>query len=344
MKILYAIQATGNGHITRAREIIPYLLQGGELDLLVSGRQADVGLPYLVKYKRPGISYTFGKTGGIDLVDSIRHFRPLTCLRDVLSLPVHRYDLIISDFEPISSWACRLRNKACVALSHQSSFYSNKSPRPEKTSAFGEAVLRYYAPVKTYVGFHFMRYDTAIRTPVIRKEIRDLAPADHGHAVVYLPAHSDEVILDHLLKLKDVSWHVFSKHSRQAYRNRHVSVMPVNNDLFLQSLASCHGLVTAAGFESPAEALFLQKKLLVVPMRNQYEQLCNAAALKQMGVSVAEEVHEGFHRQLKDWLGSPNRIHVDYPDETGQIVMRLLAGKQGSLHDQPHNDHAQGKA
>ena len=45
MKILYAIQGTGNGHVTRAEDVIPILREYGELDLFVSGSQADVKLP-----------------------------------------------------------------------------------------------------------------------------------------------------------------------------------------------------------------------------------------------------------------------------------------------------------
>ena len=67
MKILYAIQGTGNGHLSRARDIIPVLQQKGELDILVSGIQADVDLPYPVKYRFKGLSFIFGKNGGIDL-------------------------------------------------------------------------------------------------------------------------------------------------------------------------------------------------------------------------------------------------------------------------------------
>ena len=59
MKILFAIQGTGNGHLSRAREVIPHLLNYGELDILISGTQADVSLPYDIKYKLPGVSYTF---------------------------------------------------------------------------------------------------------------------------------------------------------------------------------------------------------------------------------------------------------------------------------------------
>ena len=34
MKILYAIQGTGNGHVSRAREIIPVLMKKGQVDIL----------------------------------------------------------------------------------------------------------------------------------------------------------------------------------------------------------------------------------------------------------------------------------------------------------------------
>ena len=61
MKILYAIQGTGNGHISRARDIIPILEKKGTLDILVSGTQADVDVGYPVKYKLKGMSFIFGK-------------------------------------------------------------------------------------------------------------------------------------------------------------------------------------------------------------------------------------------------------------------------------------------
>ena len=67
MKILYAVQGTGNGHITRAIEIIPFLQKKGEVDILVSGIQSDIELPFKVKYKFNGLSFIFGKQGGVDI-------------------------------------------------------------------------------------------------------------------------------------------------------------------------------------------------------------------------------------------------------------------------------------
>ena len=198
MKILFAIQATGNGHLSRAREIIPHLLNYGELDLLISGRQADVTLPYLIKYKKTGAGFTFGKKGGVDIIDTVKNLKPITFFSDIKNFPVHNYDLIINDFEPITAWACKLKKKKCIALSHQSAYLSNKVPRPEKGDFFAEWILKNYAPSTAQYSFHFKQFDKHIYTPVIRSEIRNLEATNKGHITVYLPAHSDELLFKYL--------------------------------------------------------------------------------------------------------------------------------------------------
>ena len=72
MKILYAIKGTGNGHISRARDIIPLLKKKGEVDILISGTEADVSLEFPIKYQFKGLCFVFGKKGGIDLVSTYK--------------------------------------------------------------------------------------------------------------------------------------------------------------------------------------------------------------------------------------------------------------------------------
>src|SRR3954454_14087888 len=119
MKILYAIQGTGNGHLSRARDIIPILQNKGELDILVSGTQADVDLPYPVTYKLNGLSFIFGKKGGVDLFETYEKSNLRKLFKEINSLRVEKYDLVINDFEPVSAWACYLKGKECIGLSHQ---------------------------------------------------------------------------------------------------------------------------------------------------------------------------------------------------------------------------------
>src|SRR5690606_40225251 len=72
----------------------------------------------------------------------------------------------------------------------------------------------------------------------------------------------------------------------------------ITNDEFISSMAGASGILCGAGFETPAEALFLNKKLMVVPMKGQFEQQCNAAALKTMGVPVIRKLKDRKERRV----------------------------------------------
>lgn len=324
MKILYAIQGTGNGHISRARDIIPILQRKGDLDLLISGTQADVSLPYEVKYKLSGLSFIFGKKGGVDLYKTFMQAKSKRFIREIRSVPVHEYDLILNDFEPVSAWACRLRKKSCIGLSHQAAVMSPSAPQPLHSDPVGRLVLQTYAPTAAAYGFHFEAYDQTISTPVIRQQIRRLTPTDQGHYTVYLPSYDDEHLIGMLGQLNGIRWQVFSKHNPRPLVRGNVSIQPVNNEAFVASMASCTGILCGAGFETPAEALFLQKKLLVVPMKSQYEQHCNAAALEKMGVPKIKSLKKKHLPKIADWIASGQTVAVDYPDVTEQVIDRII--------------------
>ena len=66
MKIFYAIQGTGNGHISRAEQLYPYLKKFGEVDFFLSGSNAQLETPLPITYKSKGISLHYKSTGGMD--------------------------------------------------------------------------------------------------------------------------------------------------------------------------------------------------------------------------------------------------------------------------------------
>lgn len=322
MKILFGIQGTGNGHISRAREVVPLLQQYGEVDLIVSGTEAEVSLSQPLKYRFHGFSFVFGSKGGVDNWATFKLMNLPRLFKDMYHLPLKQYNLIVNDFEPVSAWACKLRGIPSVSLSHQCSFVSPNTPRVGH-SGFAEFIFKHYSPTTHHIGFHFERYADFIHTPVIRSEIRSLQTSTKDHYAVYLPAYDDKFLAEHL-KRTDVEWHVFSKRQKTAYRDGNVHIMPVNNESFNQSLASCTGLLTGGGFEGPAEALFLGKKVMMIPMKGQYEQQCNALSASRLGVPVVQEINDQFGIALESWLNTPNNIKVDFPDETAQIVERMV--------------------
>lgn len=324
MKILYAIQGTGNGHLSRAIDIIPELKRHGELDIFVSGAQAEVQLPYPIKYKSKGLSFYFGKSGGINFYKTFKNNSSHEVIKEINSFPVEKYDLVVNDFEPISAWAARKKGVNCIALSHQSALLSKKSPRPKTIDPFGEWLLKNYAPVKKYVGFHFEEYDKNIYTPVIRSAIRSAKVVDKGHYTVYLPAYDDKKLVALFMKFPTIKWQIFSKHTKKAYHVGRVSVFPVSGQEFVESVVTGAGVLTGAGFETPAEVLHLNKKLLVVPMKSQYEQHCNAASLKKLGVPVLKKIKKKNLTKLGRWIEEAKPLNVTFPDVASIAVDRAI--------------------
>jgi uncharacterized protein (TIGR00661 family) len=325
MNILYAIQGTGNGHLSRAVDVIPELKNYGNLDLFVSGAQAEVKLPYPVKYKSKGLSFYFGKSGGINFMKTFQKNSSKEVIKEIKNFPVEKYDLIVNDFEPISAWAARKKEVPIISLSHQAALLSKKSPRPRIIDPFGEWILHNYAPVKKYVGFHFEEYDKNIFTPVIRKAIRDAKVSNKGHYTVYLPAYDDKKLVQRLLKGPKVRWHIFSKHTKTSYHVGLISVYPVSGVDFVESVVTSAGVLCGAGFETPAEVLHMNKKLMVVPMKSQYEQHCNAAALKKLGVPVLKKVKKKSIKKITKWIEEAKPLDISFPDVTAEAVKALMS-------------------
>jgi uncharacterized protein (TIGR00661 family) len=325
VKILYAIQGTGNGHLARAEDIVPVLEKKGDVDIFVSGAQADIEVPFEVKYKSKGLSFYFGKNGGVDIPKTLRKNNTRFVYHEIRNFPVEKYDLIINDFEPISAWAARKKGVPCIALSHQASLLSVNVPKPKHYDPVGAWILKNYAPTSQQVGFHFKEFDKNIFTPVIRSRIRNAERSQKDHYTVYLPAYDDRKLVPFLISFPDVKWHVFSKHTNVPYHVGRLSVFPINNEAFTRSLASSRGVLCGAGFETPAEALYLRKKLLVIPMKKQYEQFYNAEALRDLGVPVLKKLKRKHKDKIRDWLDSDGIVEINYGDVAETAVDRAIS-------------------
>jgi predicted glycosyltransferase len=96
-------------------------------------------------------------------------------------------------------------------------------------------------------------------------------------------------------------------------------------------MATAAGVLCGAGFETPAEALFMQKKLMVIPMKGQYEQQCNAAALKDIGVPVIKSLKIKHADKIRTWLQSDKRIEVNYPDITANIINTIFSSASKNI-------------
>lgn len=109
----------------------------------------------------------------------------------------------------------------------------------------------------------------------------------------------------------EIKWEVFSKHSKTTYRIYNILIQPISLEKFNLSFTSCEGILCNAGFETPAEAIFMGKKLCVVPIKNQFEQACNAAFLSEIGITVLADL---LDKKMKPnhWLQNDSRGQIKY--------------------------------
>lgn len=318
MKILYAFQGTGNGHMARAEEIIPILKKYASVDTLISGHQSQLKAGFDINFRHRGISLLYNKTGGLSYLKTFTDNKFMQAVKTIRELEFSHYDLIINDFEPLTGWACKLKHFPMIELSHQASLSFKETPKPEKKDILGELILNYYVPSERKIGFHFENYHPKIKKPVIRRKIRNLNPDKKGYYVVYLPSFSDENIIKVLSKIP-VEWKVFSKYSKAPAKLGNVEVFPVDEVQYLNYFENCEGILCNAGFETPAEALFMNKKLFVIPIHNQYEQECNACALDKMGIPNSKVL---ITEEIEQWVSSSGQyLEVDYPDDIEEILM-----------------------
>jgi uncharacterized protein (TIGR00661 family) len=324
LKILYAIQGTGNGHLVRAKEILPVLKKYADVDVLVSGTEHTLKFPYPIKYQQKGLSFAFGEDGGIDYWKTYQMLDSKKFLKSVIDLPVENYNLILNDFEPISAWAARYKQIPCYAISHQCSILGENAPMPPILDPIAYALLNIYAPCDKAYGFHFQSYNLNTYTPIIREEIQQTHIRNKGHYTIYLPAYSDNKLFNKLSCIKDIEWHVFSKNVRKKEKKANVHFYPIDKDSFVKSMSQSAGVICGAGFETPSEALYLGKKLLVIPMKGQFEQQCNAYALEKMGVTILKNLKDKHIPKLEEWLNSSMAINVDYTDQRIEIIEKII--------------------
>lgn len=323
MKILYAIQGTGNGHISRAKQLYPYLKQYGEVDFLLSGSNAQLNTNLPIKYRSNGLSLFYKNSGGLDYSKMIRSFS-FNIFKDAKNLPVQEYDLVINDFEFVTSLACALKQVPSIHFGHQASFQSKKTPRANNFNPIGNWILSHFVKSNKYIGLHFDSFDENVFQPIIKEELIEATPINDGHLTVYLPQYSIEFLEPYLLEQSAFHFEVFTKEVQQITCRKNICYFPINDASFSHSMIRCFGIITAGGFETPAEAMYLNKRVMSIPILNHFEQECNAEAMKKIGITVLKKIDSNFSAAFEQWVNTTEPIKLSLKYSTQEMVDILI--------------------
>lgn len=327
IRILYGIQGTGNGHTTRARALLPALQRAGAtVDCLFSGRAPELYFdmePFGNYRTFNGLSFATAN-GRVQIWRSWQQSRARQFLHDVQTLDVSSYDLILTDFEPISAWAAKIRGKPCIAIGHQ---YAFDYPIPQQRGdLLTRLVMRHYAPASIRAGFHWHHFQQPILPPLLEHHT---PLADNGQVLVYLPFEDGQQILAALAPLTDYRFKVFHTH-QPANLPAHIQWHKPQRQLFVEVLRGCRLVIANAGFELGSEALQLGRPLLVKPLAGQTEQASNVVALEHL------KLGRGFHTLDADTLARslqrmPAKPQVQFPDIANALAHWICDPERSSL-------------
>lgn len=332
MKILYGVQATGNGHITRARIMARALAREGiQVDWVFSGRKPGdfFDMEIFGDYRLfRGLTFVT-RHGKVNYPRTLLQSNLWQLTRDIRQLDASCYPLVISDFEPVTAWAARRAGKPVLGISHQSAFLH---PVPKvDDNLITRLFMRYFAPVTQPAGVHWHHFGQPILPPLVESGGRPL-PVRADHILVYLPFASLSDFVPVLEQVPEVQFHVFHQESL-ATTAPNIHLHPFSREAFQDRLQQVGGVICSAGFELPSEAIQLGKKLLVQPVVGQMEQQSNALALQQLGyASVTRRLDS---QQIRTWLARPQPAPRPFPD-----VAAALAAWIGKGQPQPFDSLA----
>ena len=318
---LFVVQGEGRGHMTQAMALFDLLTsQGHEIICVAVGSTSICEVPEffrskfscpLVALKSPrfskdakGRSIQMGRTildTLLNLPEYVRSIRVLSRLVDF-----HRPDVILNFYDPlVGLYALTTRKRPkIVSVAHQYVYLHPSFQFPEGKHAERLSIRQYtrLTAARSDLRLAISLYDLpSMRHP----EIRIVPPVLRGSAMQH-PVTQEDHLLVYLVNagyMQDIiQWHerhpeipihaftdapkVRDEHGGTWEFDANLIFHSLSETLFLDFLSFCKAMASTAGFESVAEAMYLGKPVLMVPVEGHYEQFCNARDAHRSGAGV----------------------------------------------------------
>jgi len=349
-KIIYAVAGEGFGHSSRSHLIGQRFIDAGH-DVMFVGSQKS--LLYLKQYFGDRVKEIFGLSFAYDkgFVDPME-----TLKKNLMKLPEANElndrlfkqhfkpfapDLVISDFEPFSAWWAIRNRVPFISIDHEHMLTLCKLKHRGKNifsrMTAGVVTESYYVAAIAYVILNFfevpLKIDSAVLAPpIVRPQVSSLTPNIGEHILLYSTTGTDRSALLEIL-------HSFTNHKFFIYgfdevcEDKNCTFKPRSTEGFLEDLASSRAVIASAGFSLISECLHLRKKMLLLPLASQYEQILNAQYAEMLGMGIsAEQLSRDKLSRFLDLIEKPipQNSKILWPDN--DKFFKILQQTLNKLH------------
>ena len=359
MKFVFIVQGEGRGHMTQALALFEILTQQGHTitDVLI-GKSSRRNLPDFVKkglktnliqFESPNFaadrkekSIHIGKTIQHNLFRARKFSGSLQVIDQVVK--TSRPDIILNFYDLMAGiYNFIYRPKASFwtighqyLISHHEFPFAPDSPLQKALFKLNTAVTALGAEKRLALSFRRISPSTqgnlTVIPPLLRPPVKQLQPSCGDFILTYMvnSGYAEEVIAFSMLH-PDIKIEAFwdKKDMPSPYRpSSNLTFHQIDDQLYLEKMAACRGLLSTAGFESICEAMFFGNPVMMVPVSGQYEQACNAldALAAQAGIAHDTFDFKKFDIFLKTFNNTPSNF-VDWEKELGIKLTEILSSQ-----------------
>lgn len=357
MKYLFFVQSEGRGHLTQAlslaeelrqkgHEIIGVILNDNPIrkipDFFINGINAPlyfIKSPYFLMNKR-NTGINFRKSVIFNLFRLKNYTKSLKTINQIY----HQYqpDVIINFFEPLAGlYNLFYKPKTpCFSVGHQ--FFVEhpafKKPkgyfRDYKYFVFYNHLTSYGSKARLALSFtkenDLPDKKMCVCPPLIRLDVKCLNPKSEDFILSYVLGYGyfEEIknwAALHPDKKIEAFWDKKDETETKLF-GQNLKFHPISGQKFLDLLRDCSTYISTGGFDSISEAAYLQKNILMVPIKNHYEQLCNAYDAKRAGLAIYDSffnIDRSLNNQ-KNRPEEPGRLFKDWVDNESDKIVKIV--------------------
>lgn len=339
-RILYGVCGEGMGHAIRSGVLIEHLLENNEVIIFASDR----AYKYLSNkfddvYEIEGFNTVYEDNKVNNTKTFIRNMKylPLDLERNMRLMysvaKASKPNLIISDFELYSNFLSKVLRIPLISIDNMhvitqcdirvyNQYLSDRIRAAGVVRSFIQRPRRYL--ITSYF-FPAIKNPEKVQMfpPVLRENVMQLKPVEGNHILVYQTSDSN---LELLKILKDFNYNFIVYGFNKNEQDDNLEFKRFNEDEFFEDLASANAVITNGGFNVISEALYLEKPILSIPVKKQFEQILNAIYLKRLEYG---EFHEypnkekiaGFFNNLEYYR---QMIRSKFKHDKNQAILQEL--------------------
>jgi|694.fasta_scaffold11626_6 uncharacterized protein (TIGR00661 family) len=234
------------------------------------------------------------------------------------------YDLVITDQEPITAWYAKKNNVESIGIGNVYSLETCTLKRLWVNKMLTKLFQKCYCPVTNKIILDFTKKKSTNFYPVINSELKKLRIKTHEFTLVYVLSYSLEELINIFSSpiLCDNKFVIYTKEVQVPVVYKNIVAKPISKTSFTKDISNCKNIITTAGFQTIAEAVYLHKDILLIPIKGQPEQKANALMLREYNIQFIKKLKANH---IKNWIEFHPSNSIIIKDETNRLVKSILA-------------------